>query len=81
MSPGRYVATVNVPFLLGPVVSDSLLKEKLQGKGFTNVLVSEQKPLTFPLASVGDYYVTVDWNKSPQAFDVPSAVVEHKKVA
>lgn len=78
---GRYVATVDVPFLLGAVVSAPLLKSKLEDKGFTNVRVSEEKPLTFPLASEGDYYVTVDWNKSPQAFDVPSAVVEHRKVA
>lgn len=81
MRSGRYVATVEVPFFLGPVVSAPLLKSKLEEKGFSNVQVSEEKPLTFPLASEGDYYVSVDWTKTPQAFDVPSAVVEHRKVA
>ncbi len=78
---GRYAAVVDVPFLLGALVSAPLLKTKLEEKGFTNVQVSEQKPLGFPLSSDGDYYVSVDWNRAPQAFTVPSAVTEHRKVA
>jgi len=78
---GRYVAVVDIPFLLGPLVSPTLMKSKLEEKGFSNVQVSAEKPATFPLATSGDYYVSVDWNRPPQAFDVPSAVTEHRKVA
>lgn len=81
VTQGRYVAVVDVPFLLGAVVSAPLIKQKLEEKGFKNVVVSEGKPAGFPLRSDGDYYVTVDWVNSPQAFDVPAAVIEHRKVA
>ena len=80
MRQGRYVATVDVPFLLGAVVSADLLRSKLIEKGFTNVLVSEKKPASFPLMSEGDYYVSVDWQNAPKVFDVPGAVTEHRKV-
>lgn len=80
MAPGRYAATVDIPFLLGPVVSKELLTAKLAEKGFQNVVVSEERPPGFPLSSDGDYYVLVSWAKAPQVFDVPDAVVEHRKV-
>ena len=80
ITQGRYAAVVDVPFLLGGLVSASLLREKLQEKGFTDVQVSEGKPAGFPLTGEGDYYVAVSWNKTPQVFDVPSAVTEHRKV-
>lgn len=77
---GRYAAVVDVPFLLGAVVSASLLKSKLEEKGFTNVQVTEEKPAGFPLAADGDYYVAVSWNQAPKVFDVPDAVTDHRKV-
>ena len=78
---GRYVATVDVPFLLGAVVTPGLLKSKLEEQGFTSVVVSESRPSSWPLGADGDYYVSVGWNRAPKVFDVPSAVVEHRKVA
>jgi hypothetical protein len=81
LTKGRYAAVVDVPFLLGPVVSAPLLKRELEKKGFRNVGVFEEKPARFPLQGSGDYYVTVDWVNSPQVFDVPSAVTEYRKVA
>lgn len=81
MQKGRYAAVVDVPFLLGAIVSPALMKSKLEEKGFTDVLVSEEKPIGFPLTSDGDYYVAVSWNQAPKVFDVPDAVTEHRKVA
>jgi hypothetical protein len=78
---GRYVATVDVPFLLGALVSPALLKSKLEEKGFTGVSVSESKPAGFPLPGLADYYVAVSWNRTPQVFDVPDAVTSHRKIA
>ena len=78
---GRYVATVDVPFLLGPVVTPALLREKLAEKGFTDVVVSERRPASWPLEADGDYYVSVTWPSSPKVFEVPDAVLEHRKVA
>lgn len=72
---------VDVPFLLGAIVSAPLLKSKLEEKGFVNVSVSEEKPAGFPLGSDGDYYVAVSWNQAPKVFDVPDAVTEHRKIA
>lgn len=78
---GRYVAIVDVPFLLGAIVSAPLLKSKLEEKGFSNVVVAEKKPAGFPLPGSGDYYVSVSWNRPPKVFDVPDAVTSQKKVA
>jgi hypothetical protein len=78
---GSYVATVDVPFLLGAIVNAPLLKSKLEEKGFTNVSVAESKPAGFPLGGDADYYVTVSWNQNPKVFDVPSAVTAYRKVA
>ena len=72
---------MDVPFLLGAIVSAPLLKSKLEEKGFTNVIVSEQKPPGFPLGAEGDYYVAVSWNQAPQVFDVPDAVTAHRKIS
>jgi hypothetical protein len=58
-----------------------VLKGKLEEKGFTEVVVSEEKPAGFPLAGKGDYYVAVSWNHPPQIFDLPGAVTQHRKVA
>ena len=80
VSKGRYAATVDVPFLASAFISAPLLKSRLEEKGFTNVVVSEQKPAGFPLAGSGDYYVAVSWNQAPKVFDVPSAVTDHRKV-
>lgn len=77
---GRYVATVDVPFLLGAIVSPELLKSKLEEKGFTSVEVAESRPPGWPLSADGDYYVSVGWLKSPKLFDVPDAVTEYRKV-
>ena len=81
MSKGRYAAVVDTPFLLGALITPGLLKEKLEERGFSNVVVSEEKRAGFPLGSEGDYYVEVSWNRAPQVFDVPEAVTEHRKVA
>jgi len=78
---GRYAATVDVPLLLGPIVTPALLKEKLEEKGFSNVRVAEKRPAGWPLGPDGDYYVMVSWTKVPQVFDVPDAVTAHRKVA
>jgi hypothetical protein len=75
------VAVVDVPFLLGGLVTPGLLKGKLEEKGFREVFVSEDKSPSFPLSSEGDYYVGVSWKNAPQVFDVPSAVIEHGRVA
>lgn len=80
MRKGRYAAVVDVPFFLSALASPALLKSKLEEKGFQNVAVSREKPPGFPLGSEGDYYVSVSWNRDPQVFDVPEAVVERKKV-
>jgi len=66
---------------LGALVSASLLKAKLEARGFTNVQVSEEKPKGFPLDGNADYYVAVSWNQAPKVFDVPSAVTEHRKIS
>jgi hypothetical protein len=78
---GRYAANVVVPFPASMLVSASLLKSKLAEKGFTNVVVQEGRPSTWPLAGNADYYVTVDWASAPKVFDVPSAVTSHRKVS
>ena len=80
MQKGRYVATVDVPFLLGALITPSLLKEKLEEKGFTDVHVAEERPAGWPLTEDGDYYVSVGWNRAPSVFDVPDAVLAHRKV-
>lgn len=81
MKQGRYAATVDVPFLAAALISSSLLKSKLEEKGFTSVVVTDERPAGFPLGSEGDYYVLVSWPGAPKVFDVPDAVVEHRKVA
>ncbi len=78
---GRYVAVASVPFPASLIASAPLIAQKLTEKGFSNVQVSTEKPAGFPLASEGDYYLSVTWKNAPQAFAVPSAVVEHRKVA
>ena len=72
---------MDVPFLLGALVTPTLLKEKLEEKGFTQVAVAEERPAGWPLGQDGDYYVSVAWNRGPQIFDLPDAVVAHRKVA
>lgn len=71
---------MHVPWLAKAIVSPELLQQKLEEKGFTNVAVSEQMPPGWTLGPADDYYVTVSWANSPQAFDVPSQVTAHKKV-
>lgn len=63
------------------IVSPGLLKTKLEEKGFSNVLVFEEKPPGWPLGDADDYYVMVSWSGMPKVFDVPSAVTAHQKVS
>lgn len=72
---------MDVPWLAKALVTPELLKQKLEEKGFTSVLVSENKPAGWPLGDADDYYVRVSWNSSPKVFDVPGAVTDHRKVA
>lgn len=72
---------MDVPFLLGALVSAPLLKTKLEEKGFSSVVVSETRPAGFPLSGSADYYVSVSWQNSPKVFDVPDAVTAYRKVA
>ena len=78
---GTYLATVDVPWLAKALVTPELLKQKLEEKGFTGVVVSESKPAGWPLADADDYYVRVSWNKPAQVFDVPEAVTDHRRIS
>jgi len=77
LTRGAYAAVANVPWPASMLATPGLITRKLEDRGFTDVRVSEAKPPGFPLASSGDYYVSVQWPSDPKVFDVPSAVVEH----
>ncbi len=78
---GRYVATVDVPWLAKAIASPALVKQKLEEKGFSNVSVLESPPPGWPLGPADDYYVAVSWQNPPQVFKVPGAVTAYRKVA
>lgn len=76
VTPGEYLATIDVGFPKSMVVSASLIKGGLKDQGFRQVAVFTSAPKDWPISKDGNYFVQAVWDKSPKIFNVPGEVVD-----
>lgn len=81
VSPGHWMATVDVGFPKNLLVSASLIKAALEEQGWRGVAVFTSVPSFWPLSKEGNYFIEANWDKSARIFQVPSEVVDLKSNA